>query len=142
MRNFLVLVPLSLLGTPALAQNLPPPYYMPAPPVLADPAAVDRMGNAAEAVSRALLNVPIGEVRAAVQGREPTSRDRHDTLGRETGVTERDLHVQFEAAKPMIQHGAQAMARALPQIMRSLADVQSTIDRTMANLPDPNYPRR
>lgn len=141
MRNFLVLIPLSLLASPALGQNLPPPPLMP-PPQIADPVTIDRVSQAAEAVSEALLHAPVGEVRAAIKGRQPSAADRRDTLGREAGVSDREVRAQLEAAKPMIAHGAQALARALPQIMRSLADVKSSIDRAMANLPDPNYPRR
>ena len=143
MRHFLVLVPLSLIATPAIAQVAPPPPpLMPPPAAMADPMVVDRMGDAAEAVSQALLHLPVGEVRAAIQGREPTPSDRSKTLGREAGVNERDVHAQIEAAKPMIEHGAKAVARALPVIMRSLAQVQGSIDRALANMPDPNYPNR
>lgn len=141
MRIVLVLLPLSLFATPALAQSAYPPPLMPPPPI-ARPADIDRVSNAAEAVSEALLHMPIGEVRAAIQGREPTAADRRKTLGREAGVTDRDVRAQIEAAKPMIQHGVEAATRALPRIMQSLADVQGTVDRALANLPDPNYPRR
>ena len=140
MRTALVLVPLLVFATPAVAQPVPP--QMALPPELTAPGTIDRMSNAAEAVSKALLNVPVGEFRAAIKGHDPTPRDRQETLGRETGLTDRDIHAQFEAAKPMIQHGAKAMSKALPVIMRTLADLQGTIDRATANLPDPNYPRR
>jgi hypothetical protein len=36
----------------------------------------------------------------------------------------------------------QAVNRALPEVMRSLGDVQQSLERAVANLPDPTYPQR
>jgi hypothetical protein len=147
MRIAIVLVPLSLFAAPALAQSAPPmpvvaPPQMQVPPEIADPAAIDRMTNVLEVLSKSLLDVPIGEVRAAAEGRPPSVADRHETLGRATGLNEGKLRAKIEAARPMVQHGAEAMARALPRILQSVAEVRGSVDRAIANLPDPNYPRR
>jgi hypothetical protein len=36
----------------------------------------------------------------------------------------------------------QAVNRALPALMQSLEQAQQSIERAVANLPDPSYPRR
>ena len=41
-----------------------------------------------------------------------------------------------------MQRGMQAVNRALPEINRSLRDAQESIERAIANMPDPTYPRR
>jgi hypothetical protein len=43
---------------------------------------------------------------------------------------------------PQIQRSVRAVNRSLPEIMRSVADAQKSIDRALANMPDPDYPRR
>ena len=55
MRMKLILTPLLLCASPAFAQQ--PPQV---PPRIADPAVADRLANAAQAVSDALLNIPVG----------------------------------------------------------------------------------
>jgi hypothetical protein len=34
------------------------------------------------------------------------------------------------------------MSRALPQMMQGLAQAQQALERAVANMPDPTYPRR
>jgi hypothetical protein len=34
------------------------------------------------------------------------------------------------------------MNRALPEISRDLKDVRKSLERAIANMPDPNYPKR
>ena len=36
----------------------------------------------------------------------------------------------------------QALNRALPAMMQGLDEAQQAIDRAVANMPDPTYPRR
>ena len=110
MRIGLTLVPLALCAAPALAQPLPPP---PAPPplpqVLADPAMVDRMATIMQSLSQSLLDLPVGNVRAAIEGRPPTAADRHRTVGSETGLSARELNRRIAAAKPQIEQSIRAM---------------------------------
>ena len=41
------------------------------PPQLTDPTTADKLASAMEALTKALLDLPVGEVQAAVEGREP-----------------------------------------------------------------------
>ena len=65
MRITLLALPLMFAATPALAQTASaPPIAI--PPQLSDPATADRLANAMQVLSRAFLNLPVGEVQAAL----------------------------------------------------------------------------
>ena len=141
MRKSLILLPVLLSATPALAQPAPQ-----IPPQLADPRMADRLADTMQSLSKALLDLPIGEVRAAVEGRDPTPADRKLTvrdLGRRDDPNfDRDVRQQMAQARPTIERGMKALNSALPAIQKALDDAGRAIDRATANLPDPTYPRR
>ena len=144
MRKALILAPLLLCAAPAVAQPAPPS----APPstdmqrVLNDPAMADRLSRAMQALSKAFLDLPVGNVEAALQGRQPTSADRRRTVATETRMSERDLRQRIAAAKPVLQQSMKALSDALPSMMQGLSQAQQSIERAAANMPDPNYPKR
>jgi hypothetical protein len=135
MRLGLLLIPLSLCAAPAIAQPVPVPPQIP-------PQTFDRAADAMQSLSKALLDLPVGEVQAAVEGRKPTSADRRRTVASETGLSARELQQRIAAAKPQIEQSIDAINRALPQITNDLQRAQQSIQRALSNMPDPNYPRR
>jgi hypothetical protein len=137
MRSALALIPLAILAAPAAAA--PPPQV---PPQLTDPATIDRVTDAMQAVSRAFMDLPVGEVEAALEGRPPTPADHARTLRSEDPNLDRKVQEQVAQARPMIHQGMNAMATALPEVMKSLHDAKKSVERAMANMPDPNYPKR
>lgn len=146
MRNAVMFVGLLLAASPAAAQTVPPVDAFQLPPELTDPATVQRLAGAMQAASQALLNVRVGEMRAALDGREASPRERNETVGdlvrRKDPNFDRDVQRQIAVAGPKIQRSLDALNRALPEMMRGLADAQHALDRAVANLPDPSYPRR
>jgi hypothetical protein len=147
MRKSLLLVPLLLCASPALAQPVPPPPPPPQlPPELTDPATFQRLAGQMEALSHALLNVRVGGVEAALQGRDPTPQEERTTVGdlarRKDPQFDRHLQQQMAAVGPQIQRSMKAINRALPEMMRSVEDARRSLDRVIANMPDPDYPRR
>jgi hypothetical protein len=142
----LILVPLLLSASPALAQAAPPP---PAPVqaqeiqrVLNDPAMVDRMTNVMQALSKAFLDMPVGGIEAAVEGRQATPAERRRTVRDiEPGVG-RDVQAQMAQARPMVRQSMKALSDSLPSMMSGLKQVQESLERAMANMPDPTYPKR
>ena len=145
MRLLLIAVPLTLIASPALAA----PNHSPVPQLprqLTDPALADQMGRVAGALTRALMNLPVGEIQAAIEGRPATSADQRRTVGDIAGRNDPYLDQRIERQATQsgvaIQAGARAMAAALPSIMQSIDRAADEIDRATANLPDPNYPRR
>lgn len=144
MRVALIAVPIVLLTTPSMATAAPPPQDETAQiqRVLNDPQWADRMTNVMVAMSRVFMNMPVGEVEAAVQGRQPTPADRRRTVQSETGLSEQQLTQKIEESRPKMEAGMRAMAAALPAIMKGFSDAQHEMEKATANIPRPDYPRR
>ncbi len=138
MRVGLALLPISMFASTALAQ--------PMPQQLADPAALARVTDAMQSLSKALLDMKIGGVQAALEGRKATAAERNLTVGdlarRDDPEIDRHLNEQIAAAKPKIEQGVRAMNQAMPEITADLQRAHKALERAIANMPDPNYPRR
>ena len=144
MRTSLIVLPLMLFASPALAQSAPPPpsQTQEMQRVLNDPAMVDRMTNVMRALSKAVLDMPVGGIEAAVEGRQATpAEQRRRVRDIEPGI-DRDVQAQMARAKPMVQQSMRALSDSLPGMMNGLKQVQESLERAAANMPDPNYPRR
>lgn len=153
MRGFHLIVPLALMASPALAQTSPapapraaPPQTITVPPALTDPAMADRLARMMQAMSNAFLELPIGEIEAAAEGRPATRADRRRTvrqLGRaEDPNFERNFQRDIANSKPMIEASMKALAAALPAMMKGLTDASRELEKATANLPSPNYPKQ
>jgi len=141
MRAIWIALPLMLAPVPAIAAPTAAPQL---PPELSDPAMADRLGHMAGALTRALMDMPVGELEAAVQGREPTPADRARRIRDRIGGPEAERRVEAQVAQSgrQMQAMGQALADSLPSIMSALDDVERRLERATANLPDPTYPRR
>ena len=153
MRAFQLILPLALVASPALAQPTAtqpqpaaPPETMAVPPALTDPATADRLGGMMQALSKAFLTLPVGEIEAAAEGRPVTRADRGRTLGdlgrRDDPDFERNLDRDIAASRDTVQAGMKAFTAALPAVSRSIAEARRAIEQVTANLPSPVYPRR
>jgi hypothetical protein len=144
MRARFILLPLSLFAAPVCAQSAPPAErsVVEVPPELTDPAAGDKLADAMQSLSNAFLDLRIGEMQAALEGRQPTSADRGRTIASETGTNARELRARIAAARPMIAQSVKALQQSLPVVVQSLAEAQKSLERAVANMPDPNYPNR
>jgi hypothetical protein len=143
MRKIVILLPLVFVASPVLAQQAPPPQL---PHELTDPATVERLTGTMQALSRALLDVRIGGIEAALEGRDATPREKHMTVGdlarRNDPDFDRHLQQRMANVGPQIQRSVKAINRALPEMMRSVENAQRSLDRAIANMPDPTYPKR
>ena len=151
MRAFQLIVPLALVASPALAQTKPAPATaapetITIPRELTDPAMADRLARMMQAMSKAFLEIPVGEIEAAAEGRPATRADRRRTvrqIGRaEDPNFERDLQRQIANSKPMIEASMKALAAALPAMMKGLSEAGRELEKATANLPSPNYPKQ
>lgn len=142
MNKSLLFVPLLLIAAPAVAQHVPPQL----PPELTDPATTQKLTNAMQALSQAFLDVRVGEVRAALEGRPATPSERRmtvrDMARRDDPDFDRHMQQQIANVGPMMQRSMNALNQALPAVMQSLTEAQKSIERAVANIPDPTYPRR
>jgi hypothetical protein len=137
MRTPLALIPLLMIASPAMAA---PPSQV--PPQISDPAAIDRMTNALQAMTRALMNMPVGQIEAAVEGRPVTPADRNRTLRDIEPNLDRDVAAHMAEAKPRIQASMKALSDAMPAMMQSLHEAKKALQRAEANMPDPNDPKQ
>src|SRR4051812_23293381 len=141
MRISLALLPLLVLAAPAAAA---PPAQL--PPQLTDPATAERLTTVMQSLSDAFLNVKVGGVEAAIEGREASPQEENVTvrdLGRRHDPNfDRNLQQQIAKVGPTMQRSTQALNRALPEVMQSLHEAKKSIERAMANMPDPTYPKR
>ena len=150
MRVGLLMVPLALTASPALAQARPAPAATPeaiiVPPELTDPAMADRLGRMMQAMSKAFLNLPVGEIEAAAEGRPATRADRRRTvreLGRKDDPNfERNFERDLAMSGPAIQASMKALAAALPAMMKGLSEAGRELEKATANMPSPTYPKR
>jgi hypothetical protein len=152
MRVFLTVLPLALAASPALAQTATAAAPAPAasaqrgemaiPPEMSDPRTTDRLVDAMKVLSKAFLELPIGEVEAALNGRPATAADRGRTVRSETQMSERQLQQQIEQARPMMQASMRALMSALPAIMKGMSAAAGEMEKATANLPQPGYPKR
>ena len=142
MRDGLVLMSLLVCASSAWAQA----PAADVPPQLTDPVVADKLANTAQSLSKAFLDLPVGELQAAVEGRKPTTADRkltvRDLARRDDPNFERKLRHQVDQARPAIEQSMKALADAWPSIMEGFQKAQQSIERATANLPDPTYPKQ
>jgi hypothetical protein len=144
MRKCLILLPLLMSASPALAQDRSPEIKVPRE--LTDPAMADKLAKTMDGLTNALLDLKVGEVQAAVEGRKPTPAERNFTIRdlerRKDPNFDRNVRRQIAEAGPRIAQGMKALSDALPAITKALDDASRAIDRAAANMPDPTYPKR
>jgi hypothetical protein len=148
MRLQLAVMPIALLASPVAAQaHAPAPSeQIVIPPQITDPATMARVGNMVGALSKAFMNLPVGDVEAAVEGRPATpadhSRTLRDVAGQGDPNFEANLQRQLAQGQVAMQAGMKAMASAMPAINRAVNEAAREIERATANLPSPTYPKR
>jgi hypothetical protein len=151
MRFMLLVIALLFSASPALAQVAAKEPSSDAksiqlPPELTDPRTADKLASAMQALSDALLDLKVGGVEAAIQGRKATAAERRLTvrdLGRRDDPQfDRKLQQGIAEARPRIEQGLKALNEALPRITQDLRDAQKALERAAANMPDPTYPKR
>jgi len=142
MKSFLLFVPALLLTAPAAAAPADEADIGEIMRILNDPRMVDQMTSITQALSKAVLNMPVGEMQAAIEGRPVTSADKLRTVRTETGMSEQQLDAQIAEVQPAIRSGMKAMSTALPAMMKAMTGIAAEMERAIANMPDPTYPKR
>jgi hypothetical protein len=142
MLKSLILLPLLLCATPALAQPVEPQL----PQELTDPAVAQRLQRSMQVLSKTLLDLRVGEMQAAIEGRKASAAEKKLTvrdLGRRDDPNfDRRLDERIAAAGPVIDRSMKAVSEAMPSILESVSKAREAIERAAANMPDPTYPKR
>ena len=144
MRLTLALLPIALLASPAVAQTPAEPIQI--PPELTDPAMTERVLDMLGPLSRAFMNLPIGEIEAVAAGRPVTAADRTRTIRDVAGGGDPNFEANFQrdiaASRATMRVATKAMVSALPALTKAMAEVAREMERATANLPSPVYPKR
>jgi uncharacterized protein (DUF2236 family) len=140
MRLALIALPLMLAATPAIAA--PPAPQI--PPELTDPAMADKLGRMAGVLTKSLMDLPVGEVEAAIEGRPVTQADKAKRVRDSIGGPDAEQRVQAEVAQSgrQVQAMTKALVASLPSILAAMDGVEKEVERAIANIPDPTYPKR
>ncbi len=142
MRKNLILLPLLMCATPALGAAAAPQL----PRELTDPATAQRLQRSMQVLSKALLDLRVGEMQAALEGRKASAAEKtltiRDLSRRGDPNFDRKLQERIANTGPMIDRSVKAMNEALPSIMQSVERARELIERATANMPDPTYPKR
>lgn len=138
MRKILIAFPLLLCASPALAQEAPPQM----PPELTDSASIQKLSGTMQALSRALLNIRVGEIRAGLEGRDATPLEKNVTLHDLARMKDPNFDRDYQQKIASVGQSVAAAQHSLPKIMRDLRDAQRSLERAASNLPDPTYPER
>src|SRR3954469_933239 len=145
MRKILILVPLMLCASPALAQPAPADTAQ-IERVLNDPAMADRLANVMQVMSNAFLDLPAGQVQAALEGRQPTAAERRmtvrDMARKDDPNFDRNFQRQMAQTGPMMRQSMKALGDAIPAMMQGLSQAGKALEAPAANMPDPTYPKR
>jgi hypothetical protein len=148
MRPLIPFAALAMIATPAAAAPADEGRYA-IPPAMTDPAMAETLGKMLASMTRAMLDVPVGGLQAAAEGREPTAEEKRRTVRDMAGGDphlERRVEAQVAQAVPRMQAGMKAMAASLPGMIKALEkaaeEMEGGIDRATANLPQPGYPKR
>ena len=141
MRAFLIALPLALAAAPAAAAPDPDRQL---PPELSDPAIADKLSNMLGPLMKAMMDMPIGEMEAAIAGRDPTPADKSRRVRDAVGGAnaERKLQADLAATGPQMRAMQKALVASLPALLGALSGMEKELEKATANLPDPNYPKR
>lgn len=144
MRQLLIAIALAGLAAPVSAA--PPPEDIRIPPELTDPRTLEKIERVNQALARALLAMPVGELKAAAEGRAATEHDKGLTvrdLGRMKDPNfEANLQRQVAESGPRMREAIKAFSAALPAMTKALSEAADTMERAIENMPRPDYPRR
>ena len=140
---------LALVAAPAAAAEPSKDSDFAIPPEFTDPAMAQTLGKMFGALTKAMMEMPVGELQAAVEGREPSAADKarkvRDLAPRDPDF-ERKIESQVAMAVPRMQATIKAMAKSMPAMMKALEEaaegMEDSLDRATANLPQPGYPKR
>ena len=144
--RILFALPLLLAATPAVAAPQQERGKIEIPAEVTSPETAEKLGKMAGVLSKALMDVRVGEIEAIAMGRDPTDADKRRTV-RDMAVKgdpnfERDVERQVANAGPIIADSMKRLTAMLPALMSAMEGISDDLDRATANLPDPTYPKR
>ena len=113
---------------------------------LPDPRELQAIGDTATRAIDAMMNVPIGPLREAVEGRKLSRKEREETLGDHARKDDPNLpermRGQMGLATAALGALTEQMAVMAPVLRRTLEDAQRRVEEAARGAPPRNYDRR
>lgn len=158
MRKFLMAMTALAAATPAIAQQpLPEPIHGPGAAPLPDPRdeelrrsiphprEIEAMGEVVDRTVGAVLDVPVGPLREAIEGRRLSRREREETLGdharRDDPYFRERMRDQIAVASIAVGVLAEQMAVMAPVFRRTLEDIERRVADAARGYPPRDYDR-
>lgn len=147
MARWFLALPLLLLATPSAAQDGSiAPAVRDIQEKLRDPALGKRMNAVSQSLVDVLLDLKVGKLAAAVDGRAPSAAEADETVRdlvrRDYPDGEAELRRKVAEAGPALSRSMAGLADALPSITKGAEQAAKTLRRIEGNIPDPTYPKR
>lgn len=100
--------------------------------ILDDPELPEKAARSTEALVAVLETLPIGNIEAAIEGREPTEADRARTLGDIMDVDGREIGDELAVAitenRPRIEAGIDAAVVTLPALIAAVESLRVELE--------------
>lgn len=163
MRNLLIAAGIAALAAPAPAQPQALPEAGPLPEAVVPPAPLDprdeeivaavpdageiqEMGEVAARATDAILDVPIGPLREAIEGRRLDPRERQETLGdhaaKDDPYFRERMRDQIAVASVAMGALAERMAVLTPVLRDTIEDAARRVEDAARGLPPYDYDPR
>ena len=123
----LMIVPRVVLATPATAA----PDTIGLEQALRDPATAERIDRSLGALTDALLDLKVGGVKAALEGRKASPSEQALTVRdfeRQEGRDPEAIRRQVREAGPALTKGMNALAEAIPAMTRAMGAIEKAIE--------------
>lgn len=146
MRILVAAIAISALAAPAAAEPSLDEAVAEAQRLLDDPRHAETLQSMIDALSGAMLDVKVGEIQAAAQGRAATPAEKNltvrDVAGKGDPQFEAKLKQKMAQSAPALRQSMRALSASLPALAKSVEQLGKSMERLGANLPDPTYPKR
>ncbi len=159
MRKILMAAAALAIAGPAAAQQqstTPPAGAIPAPIAdpeveeirrsLPDPRELQAVGDVAVRAVDAIMDVPVGPLREAIEGRKLSPKEKQETLGdharKDDPYFRERMRDQMGFATIALSALAEQLAVMTPVLRRTLEDVERRVEDAARGLPPRNYERR
>jgi len=138
------------VAQPSRADVAPPPPIDPRDEAILravpGPQELERVGDVTAATVDAILDVPIGPLREAIEGRRLSRREREETLGdharKDDPYFRERMRDQITIASAAVGVLAEQMAVMTPVLRQTLEDAQRRVEEAARGVPPREYDRR
>ncbi|WP_265569931.1 hypothetical protein [Sphingomicrobium nitratireducens] len=99
--------------------------------MLADPALPDRMAAMTLVLAKMLETMPVGEIEAAIEGREPTPEERAERLEVDGPAMADEMRTALADNQDTLRASARGLALAMPHLLAAIDEMRAAVEPTL-----------